>query len=236
MKGLILAAGRGTRLLPLTDVCSKPMVPLAGRALIHHALDKLVAAGIIDIGIVVGDNEEELRGGIFRADAQLTFIRQPEPLGLAHAVSFAREFTGDDDFVMLLCDNVFESGLAGSFDEWRRVRSAGQCECLLHVRQVEDPRAYGVAVVENGVVTSLEEKPQQPRSNLAIAGIYFFARSIYEAIELVEPSQRGEMEITDAIAVLISRGHTVLAIELGGFWFDTGTVEDLRKAEAALLA
>lgn len=231
MKGLILAAGLGTRLRPLTERRSKPMVMLANRPLIHHAIDKLVEAGISEIGIVVGENEAELRNGLAYSGAQFTFIQQPEPKGLAHAVSFARDFTGKDDFVLLFCDNLFSASLHNSMAEWQK----RDCECMLHVYPVPDPRACGVAVVEDGWVTELEEKPKNPKSNLAIVGIDFFTPRIYDAIARIKPSFRGELEITDAMAELIAMGHRVRAREIEGYWYDTGTFGDLLTAQAAVL-
>jgi len=236
MKGLILAAGRGTRLRPLTDSRSKPMVLLANRPLIHYSIDKLVEVGITEIGIVVGENEAELRAGLdYPGDAALTFLHQPHPGGLAHAVSFAEEYTGYDDFVLLFCDNLFSASLHDSVDEWRRVREDNACDCLIHVHAVPDPRASGVAVVKDGWVMELEEKPQQPKSNLAIAGIDFFTPRIYGAISRIKPSARGELEITDAIAELVKEDAGVRALELEGFWYDTGTFGDLLAAQAAIL-
>lgn len=235
MKGLILAAGRGTRLKPLTDGRSKPMVLLANRPLIHYAIDKLVEVGITDIGIVVSDNEDELRGTLAYPGAELTFIRQPEPLGLAHAVGFAREFTGDDEFVVLFCDNLFSINLHGALDDWQLLRGDPGCECIVHVHEVRDPRACGVAVVHNGWVEQLEEKPAQPKSKLAVMGIYFFTPRIYDAITRIKPSARGELEITDAISELITMGQKVRALRAGGYWFDTGTLRDLLTAQARVM-
>jgi glucose-1-phosphate thymidylyltransferase len=237
MKGLILAAGRGTRLQPLTNSRSKPMVPLANRPLINFALDKLVEIGVTDVGIVVGENEDELRRDLAYPGAQLTLIRQPEPKGLAHAVSFARDFTADDDFILLFCDNLFSQDLHGSLDRWQALREGGSREvaCMLHVHEVQDPRAFGVAVVQDGWVSELEEKPEHPRSNLAVVGIDFFTPVIYEAIGRIKPSRRGELEITDAIAELIAMGYSVRAEPLEGFWFDTGTFGDLLNAQSRVM-
>ena len=232
MKGLILAAGRGTRLRPLTDRRSKPMLPLANQPLIAYPLQKLLYDGITEIGIVVGDNEDELRAGLIHVPAELTFIRQPEPLGLAHAVSFAEGFTGDDDFTLLFCDNLFSEPLALSSAEWhaRRLQSP-ELAAMIHVIELEDPRAFGVAVVgEDGWVTELEEKPAEPRSNLAVIGIDLLRPEIYRAIERIEPSPRGELEITDALAELVRMGRRVYARRLSGFWYDTGTPADLIAA------
>jgi len=233
MRGLILAAGKGTRLHPLTDTRSKPMVTVANRPLIHYAIDKLVEIGVHEIGIVVGDNEAELRAGLTYDGPRFTFIRQAEPRGIAHAVDCAREFTDDDDFSLLFCDNLFSASLRDSINVWQT--RSDNCACLIHVHEVEDPRAYGVAVCDGSNVIELEEKPQAPKSNLAIVGVYFFTPRIYDAIARIQPSARGELEITDAIAELIALGHNVRAEKIGGYWFDTGTFRDLLIAQAHVM-
>lgn len=229
MKGLILAAGRGTRLRPLTDRRPKPLLPLANQPLIAYPLQKLIYDGITEIGIVVGENEAELRAGLIHVPADLTFIRQPEPRGLAHAVSFAESFTGGDDFALLFCDNLFSEPLACASAEWRARRAAEPgLAAMIHVIELFDPRAFGVAVVDaEGWVKELEEKPRQPKSNLAVVGIDFLRPSIYDAIRRIQPSARGELEITDALAELTWMGRRVHARQLSGFWYDTGTVPDL---------
>lgn len=229
MKGLILAAGRGTRLRPLTDRRSKPMLPLANQPLIAYPLQKLLYDGITEIGIVVGDNEDELRTGLAHVPAELTFIHQPEPKGLADAVGCAVDFTAEDDFVLLFCDNLFSEPLALASAEWTARRAAQPAiEAMIHVIERSDPRAFGVAEVDpSGMVRHLEEKPPAPRSNLAVIGIDFLTPAIYEAIERIEPSARGELEITDALAMLVSMDRRVYARRLSGFWYDTGTFPDL---------
>jgi glucose-1-phosphate thymidylyltransferase len=209
------------------------MVTVANRPLIHYAIEKLVDIGVTDIGIVVGDNEQELRDQLAYPSAQLAFIRQPEPHGLAHAVSYARDFTGDDDFILLFCDNLFSASLQGSHKIWNTRQ--GQTECLIHVHEVDDPRAYGVAVCDGRAVMELEEKPQDPKSNLAVVGIDFFTPVIYDAISRIKPSKRGELEITDAINELIVMGHGVRAEQIGGYWFDTGTFSDLLTAQSHVI-
>ena len=237
LKGLILAAGRGTRLRPLTIARSKPMLPLANRPLIDYPLQKLIDIGVREIGIVVGENEDELRSGLAHVAAALTFIRQPEPLGLAHAVQCAEGFCADSEFILLFCDNLFEASLQGSLEKWRQLRSTQpRCHSLIHTVEVEDPSAFGVAVVEDGWVRELEEKPQQPRSKQAVVGIDFFTQRIFEMIPLIKPSARGELEITDAIAELIRQGEMVAAQQLSGRWFDTGTFPSLIEAHRELAA
>jgi glucose-1-phosphate thymidylyltransferase len=238
MRGLILAAGRGTRLKPLTESRSKALVLLANRPLIHYAIDKLLDIGIEDIGVVVGDNEGQLRSVLDPRSANFTYIRQGEAAGIAHAVSCAREFTGDSEFILLFCDNVYSSSLRLSLQQWRQLRGdlSGRCQCLLHVHTVDDPRNCGVVVVDSdGWVTELEEKPQQPRSDLAIAGVYYFTPKIHSAIERISPSARGELEITDAIGTLLADGCGVHAYEPGGFWYDTGTFAHILAAQASVM-
>lgn len=215
------------------------MVPLAGRPLISYPLEKLLEIGVREIGLVVGSNEDELRDGLadYAGRASLSFVQQAEPKGLAHAVNCARDFTGDDDFILLFCDNIFSAGLQPAQEAWQSLRAQhGEC-AIIHTVEVADPRAFGVAVVdENDYVLELEEKPQQPKSSLAVVGIDFFTPGIYDAISRIKPSARGEYEITDAIAELIRMGHPVKALRLPGYWFDTGTPADLERAENAVLS
>jgi glucose-1-phosphate thymidylyltransferase len=241
MKGLILAAGLGTRLRPLTRPPSeggrsKPLVPLANQPLIAYPLQKLILAGITDIGIVVGENEDELRTALHRVPAGLTFIPQAHPQGLAHAVDSAREFVGADDFTLLFCDNLFAEPLSHALAEWEALRiGEPSMHAMIHTFAMPDPRACGVAVVQNGWVVELEEKPAVAKSNLAVIGIDLLTPAIFGAISRIEPSARGELEITDAIAELIALGHKVRARQLSGFWFDTGTFADLISAHRPVM-
>jgi glucose-1-phosphate thymidylyltransferase len=240
MKGLILAAGLGTRLYPLTRPPqeggrSKPLVPLANQPLIAYSIQKLLLAGISDIGIVVGQNEAELRQGLSRVPANLSFIPQAEPRGLAHAVLCSREYCASDDFVLLFCDNLFAEPLGYALAHWEGALRQG-AQALVHTVALPDPRACGVAVVRDGWVLELEEKPAQPKSNLAVIGIDFLTPLIFDAIARIKPSKRGELEITDAISELIAMGHGVQARALTGFWYDTGTFADLITAHRPVMA
>jgi len=229
MKGMILAAGRGTRLRPLTNSCSKPMLPVANQPLISYPLRRLTDEGIEEITIVAGENEAELRAGLPEITAaELKYVRQPEPLGLAHAVDCGRPAIGADDFVLLFCDNIFSEPLADSLSDWRRLSlEFADIAAMIHVVTVDDPRAFGVAVVDDGWVVDMEEKPQNPRSNLAVVGIDFLKPQIFDAISRISPSARGELEITDALFELTRMGYRVRARQLPGFWYDTGTFADL---------
>lgn len=235
MKGLVLAAGLGTRLLPLTRAPedggrSKPLVPLASQPLIAYSLQKLLLAGIDEIGIVAGHNADELRRALGHVPARLSFIRQPEPRGLAHAVACASQYCASDEFVLLFCDNLFAEPLCQAVVEWEGPQRQGAA-ALVHTYEMPDPRACGVAVVRDGWVRELEEKPALPKSNLALIGIDFLTPLIFDAIARIKPSKRGELEITDALAELIVMGHGVRARPLSGFWYDTGTFGDLILAQ-----
>jgi glucose-1-phosphate thymidylyltransferase len=241
VKGLILAAGLGTRLRPLTRPPeeggrSKPLVPLANQPLIAYPLQKLLLAGISEIGIVVGRNAGELRGALRHVPASLSFIPQDAPRGLAHAVQCARGFCGGDEFVLLFCDNLFAEPLSHALVEWEALRQRERdIAALIHTYAMPDPRACGVAVVQDGWVVELEEKPAVAKSNLAVIGIDFLTPLIFDAIARVKPSARGELEITDALAGLITLGYKVRARALTGFWYDTGTFGDLITAQRPVM-
>ncbi len=234
MKGLILAAGLGTRLRPITSLRPKPTIHVAGKPLIHYAVDDLLDAGIRDIGIVVSHDtidhlKEALEG--YR-DARCTYLLQTPPKGLAHAVSVAHEFLADDPFVMYLGDNLFEHGIQPFVDAFRPDEGVN---AVLALVRVDDPRAFGVAVVEEGRITRLVEKPADPPSDLAVAGVYVFDASIHDAIDGLEPGAKGEYQITDAIARLIERGGRVAPVEVTGWWKDTGKPDDILDANRLLL-
>ena len=234
MKGLILAAGRGTRLRPLTHTRPKPVIRVAGRPIIHYALENLKGAGVREIGVVVspdthGDVQAALNGV---AGVEVSYVLQEEPQGLAHAVGVARAWLQDDPFVLYLGDNLFERGVAPFVETFRR----GGPAAVVALARVEDPRQFGVAQVEGSRILRLIEKPAEPPSNLAVAGVYVFDARIHDLIEGLEPSARGEYEITDAIQRLIDDGHEVQGLPIEGWWKDTGRAEDLLDANRLLLA
>ena len=235
MKGLILAAGLGTRLRPITSLRPKPTIPIAGKALIQYAVDDLIDAGIVDIGIVVShETINHLRATLegYR-EARYEFVLQDPPQGLAHAVAVSRPFLADDPFVMYLGDNLFGEGIKPFVEAFNRTEGAN---AVLALVRVEDPRAFGVAVVDGGRITNLIEKPDHPPSNLAVAGVYVFDASIHQAIEGLKPGAKGEYQITDAIARRIDQGGNVVPVEVQGWWKDTGKAEDLLDANRLLLS
>ncbi|BDG15488.1 glucose-1-phosphate thymidylyltransferase [Thermus brockianus] len=229
MKGLILAAGRGTRLRPLTHTRPKPVIRVAGRPIIHYAVENLREAGIEEIGVVVSpETEKDIREAL--AGYGVRYVLQEEPQGLAHAVAVAREFLGDSPFVLYLGDNLFQKGIRPFLAAFREGVSA-----VIALVRVEDPRQFGVAVLEGERIVRLLEKPQNPPSDLAVAGVYVFAPEVLEVIQDLKPSARGEYEITDAIQGLIDRGREVVGVEVSGWWKDTGRPKDLLDANRLLL-
>lgn len=233
MKGVILAAGKGTRLYPVTHHIPKPILPLANRPTIHYAFDKLKEMGIEDICIVVGETESAMRAALGDGsdfDVRLTYVRQTDPHGLAHAVGFARDFVGASEFVLYLGDAIY----SGSFADFAKRFKESGCANLNIVKAVENPSRFGVANVDGERIVKLVEKPKDPESNLAMAGMYFFTHSIWKVLPDLKPSARGEYEITDAIQMLIDRGETVLAGVYEGVWFDTGTLDSFLETSEFL--
>ena len=245
MKGLILSGGAGTRLRPITHTSAKQLVPVANKPILFYGIEDMVEAGITQIGIITGDTGPEIREAVgdgSRWGAEVTYIPQDAPLGLAHCVLIARDFLGDDDFVMYLGDNLLRQGIAefvDRFEEDRRAAdgsdaSAPSAQILL--ARVPDPQRFGVAEIgADGEVLRLVEKPENPPSDLALVGVYLFDPSIHEAVAAIEPSPRGELEITDAIQWLIDHDHRVRHEVLDGWWKDTGKLQPLLEGKRLVL-
>jgi glucose-1-phosphate thymidylyltransferase len=235
MKALVLAGGTGSRMRPLTHTAAKQLIPVGNKPILFYGLEALVAAGVTEIGIVVGDTHREIRDAVGdggRFGARVTYLRQERPLGLAHAVLIARDFLADDDFVLYLGDNF----LVGGIDEVVADFRAARPDAGVLLTRVADPSAFGVAELgPDGRLARLEEKPAQPRSDLAVVGVYLFTPVIHEAVRAVAPSARGELEITDALQWLIDRGHVVRPTLVKGYWKDTGTAADLLAVNRTVL-
>ncbi|MBB4893137.1 glucose-1-phosphate thymidylyltransferase [Streptomyces olivoverticillatus] len=235
MKALVLSGGSGTRLRPFTHSMPKQLIPIANKPVLEHVLASVGSLGVTEVGVVVGDRGRQIAdvlGDGSRFGLRLTFIEQDEPRGLAHAVAVARDFLGDDDFVMYLGDNMLPDGIAEMAEQFTAHRPATQ----VVVHKVEDPRCFGVAEIDpDGRVLQLVEKPLEPRSDLAVIGVYFFTPAIHEAVAAIEPSARGELEITDAIQWLVEAGADVRAAEYGGYWKDTGHAEHVLDCNRRLL-
>jgi glucose-1-phosphate thymidylyltransferase len=240
MRALILAGGAGTRLRPITHTRAKQLVPVANTPILFYGIRSMVAAGITEIGIIVGDTRDEVMAAVgdgSQFGASVTYIPQDEPLGLAHCVLIARDFLGDDDFVMYLGDNLLEQDLAAFVQAFEAARGgANPPAAQILLKQVPDPHRFGIATLDaDGHVVHLVEKPADPPSDLALVGVYLFDASIHEAVASIEPSPRGELEITDAIQWLIDAGKPVRTELLTGWWIDTGKLTPLLEANRLLL-
>ena len=241
MKALILSGGKGTRLRPITHTSAKQLVPIANKPILFYAVEAIVAAGITDIGIITGDTADEVEAAVgdgSRFGAQVTYIRQQQPLGLAHAVLTAREFLADDSFVMYLGDNLIRKGIIPIVDGFRHSKP----DALILLARVPEPQHFGVAELTDGRVTRLVEKPAVPVSDLALVGVYLFNSSVFTAIGEIDYSARGELEITDAIQRMIDTGRRVephLIVEpheaMVATWKDTGRLEDMLEANRIVL-
>jgi glucose-1-phosphate thymidylyltransferase len=234
MKALILAGGTGSRLRPITYSMAKQLVPVANKPVIEFGIESIAEAGVTEFGIIIGDTGPAVRKAVgdgSRWGIKITYIPQDAPLGLAHAVKTAQPFLGDDDFIMYLGDNLIKSRVSSLVQEFEAKRPAA----TILLTPVPNPSDFGVAELTESRVVRLEEKPKQPRSNLALVGVYLFDKRIHDSIAELKPSGRGEYEITDAIQGLIDRGLEVRSHIVEGWWKDTGTVEAMLEANRLIL-
>lgn len=235
MKALILAGGKGTRLRPITFTRAKQLVPVANKPILFYAIEALREAGITEIGVIVGDTAAEVQDALgdgSRWGARITYIPQEAPLGLAHAVKISKSFMGGEPFVMYLGDNLIKDGITRFVSEFEE----SGCDAQILLAHVPNASQFGVAeLAEDGSVKRLIEKPENPPSDLALVGVYLFGPSVFEAVAAIKPSARGELEITDAIQWLVDEGRMVRPHIIGGWWKDTGKLEDMLEANRIML-
>ncbi|HQT91074.1 MAG TPA: sugar phosphate nucleotidyltransferase, partial [Candidatus Kryptobacter bacterium] len=233
-KALIASGGRGTRLRPITHTQNKHLIPIANKPILHYAIEAAVAAGINEIGIVTNAESNEVPQAIgdgSKWGVRITYIPQDAPSGLAHVVKIAEPFIGKDNFIFYLGDNMVVGGVKKYLDEFER----GGANCFLTLAKVKDPERFGVPEIKDGLIVRVEEKPSNPRSNYAVAGIYIYDSSIFEAVKSIKPSARGELEISDAHQYLIDHGRKIGFSEITGWWKDTGKPLDLLEANRLIL-
>jgi glucose-1-phosphate thymidylyltransferase len=236
MKGLVLSGGKGTRLRPLTYTGAKQLVPVANKPVLFYALEDLVEAGVTDIGIIIspetGEQVKQEAGDGARFGARFTYILQPQPLGIAHGIKIAQDFVGDAPFILFLGDNFIRGGIVPQVNAFRR--DAMDAQIILY--EMQDPSSMGVAVLnDDGRVLRVVEKPKQFISPYAVIGIYMFRPSVFEAVNHIQPSARGELEITDTIQYLVDKGLNVRAHKLTDAWVDTGRIGDMLEANRLVL-
>ncbi len=235
LKGLILSGGKGTRLRPITHTSAKQLVPVANKPVLYYGIEAMAAAGIAEVGIIIapetGDEIRAEAGDGSRFGLSLTYIVQDEPLGLAHAVLTAESFLASSPFVMYLGDNLLQGGISDLVEAFR----ANEPDALILLTPVLDPQNYGVAELDDGAVLRLVEKPPEPKTDLALVGVYMFNAGIHDAARAINPSGRGELEITDAIQHLVDQGSRVEPHIVRGWWKDTGRLEDMLAANRLVL-
>jgi glucose-1-phosphate thymidylyltransferase len=234
VKALIASGGRGTRLRPITHTRNKHLIPVANKPILHYAIEAAADAGIREIGIVVNADSDEVPQAIgdgARWGVRITYIPQATPGGLAQVVALAEQFIGKDKFIFYLGDNMVVGGVRRFVDEFLK----SDCNCFLTLARVKDPERFGVPEIQDGRIVRVEEKPRQPRSSYAVAGIYLYDHHIFEAVNAIAPSGRGELEISDAHQYLIDKGFRIGYAEITGWWKDTGKPTDLLEANRLVL-
>ncbi|MAI88347.1 MAG: glucose-1-phosphate thymidylyltransferase [Candidatus Marinimicrobia bacterium] len=234
MKGLLTAGGHGTRLRPITHTKNKHLIPIANQPMLSYAIDYMRKAQIIDIGIIINENDKEIEnifGNGKQYGVNLTYIHQNSPLGLAHVIKISEDFIGKDKFLFYLGDNILVGGVNRFIDEFNKLKS----NCHLVLSKVNDPERFGVPEIKNNKIISISEKPKNPKSDYAITGIYLYDSSIFEAVNNIKPSERGELEISDAHQYLLEKNKKITFSEITGWWKDTGKPSDLIEANKLVL-
>lgn len=234
MKGLILSGGFGTRLRPLTYSQQKQLIPVANKPILFYAIEDLIEAGVTDIGIIVGPNKQQVIDTVSSVDwdANISFIEQDEPLGIAHTIKISKDFLGSDPFIMYLGDNILKEGVSEHVKDF--LSSDVQGSVML--TEVDNPSEFGIATLNDmDDIVRLDEKPVDPESNLAVIGVYMFRPEVLKAVDAIKPSSRNQYEITDVVQWLIDNGHKVKSSHVRNWWKDTGKPEDILHANRLII-
>ncbi len=235
MKGIILHGGHGTRLRPLTHAGPKQLLPIGNKPMSQYALEDFKEAGITDIGIIIGDvypeKVKEFYGDGSKFGVTITYIHQDKPKGISHAIRLCKDFIGNDRFVVYLGDNILRTGLV----EYAKKFQQSQSDAMMLLCEVDDPSRFGIAELDGKKIKKIMEKPKNPPSNLAVIGIYFLTSKIFDIIDILKPSWRGELEITEALQLLMEKGNSIEYDIVTGWWKDTGTPEDILHANQLVL-
>lgn len=234
MKALITAGGHGTRLRPITHTQNKHLIPIANKLMLDYALEYVHKVNIIDVAIIINAGDDSIKsefGDGSSRNIKITYIPQDAPLGLAHVVKISEKFIGNSPFIFYLGDNILVGGVSKFVSEFNKAGS----NCHLALSKVPDPNRFGVAEIRDNKIVGIEEKPSVPKSNLAVTGIYIYDNNIFEAVNNIKPSARGELEISDAHQYLLDKGYHISYTEITGWWKDTGKPSDLLAANRLVL-
>lgn len=238
MKGIILHGGHGTRLRPLTHTGPKQLLPIANKPMSQYALEDLKNVGISEIAIILGDvypeKVKEYYGTGEKFGVKISYIYQDQPKGISHAIRLCKEFVGNEKFIVYLGDNVLRKNLIDYTKKFETTNS----DALILLCKVDEPQRFGIAELDKNnlqTIVKIVEKPKNPKSDLAVIGIYFLTPKIFDIIDNLKPSWRGELEITDALQMLMGEGNKIEYDTVTGWWKDTGTPEDIIHANKLIL-
>ena len=235
MKGIILHGGHGTRLRPLTHTGPKQLLPIANKPMSQYCLESIKESGITDIGIIIGglgsNKVREYYGTGKKFGVNITYIEQDGPKGIAHAIRLCKEFVNDEKFLVFLGDNIIQRSIADFTSNFKK----SEFDATILLCEVDNPSRFGIAAIENNKITKILEKPKDPPSNLAVTGIYFLTPIIFDVIDNLKPSWRNELEITDALDILLEKNHNISFEMITDYWKDTGTPEDILNANRQVL-
>lgn len=235
MKGIILHGGHGTRLRPLTHTGPKQLLPIANKPMSEYCLESIKETGIKDIAIIIGgigsDKVKEYYGNGEKFDVRITYIHQDFPRGISHAISLCKDFVGDEKFLVFLGDNIIQKSIKNISIDFEK----SNVDASILLCEVDNPSRFGIADIKNGKIKKIIEKPKNPPTNLAVTGIYFLTPIIFDVIKRLKPSWRNELEITDALDMLLKENYTITYNMITDYWKDTGTPEDIIHANKAIL-